>query len=117
VKIVRTPPNFLLSKYESVDFVDEGADASVYKCVRQGTTTAVKVLANPLDSVANARFDREVEILKRFDNPHVVKLLDASETDGHHWLESEYARESHFGKMFPYLNYSNVQRRDCFIQI
>lgn len=114
---MRTAPDFLLSKYESVDLIDEGAEGSVYKCVRQGTTTAVKVLANPLDSVARARFDQEVEILKRFENPHIVKLLDAGETDGNHWLESEYARESHFGRMFPYLNYSNVQRRDCFVQI
>jgi len=114
---VRTAPDFLLSKYESVDLIDEGGDSSVYKCVREDTTTAVKVLANPLDSIARARFDREVEILKRFDHPHVVKLLDAGETDSHPWLESEYARESHFGRMFPYLNYSNVQRRDCFVQI
>jgi serine/threonine protein kinase len=117
VKIVTTPPDFLLSKYESVGLIDEGADGSVYKCVRQRTTTAVKVLANPLDSVARARFDQEVQILKRLDNPHVVKLLDAGETDGHPWLESEYARESHFGRMFPYLNYSNVQRQNCFVQI
>lgn len=117
MKIVRTPPDFLLSKYESVDFIDEGADGSVYKCIRQGTTTAVKVLGNPLDAVARARFDREVEILKSFDNPHIVKLLDAGETDGHHWLESEHAREAHFGRMFPYLNYSNLQQRDCFVQI
>lgn len=40
-------------------------------------------------------------MLKRFDHPHIVKLLDAGETDGYHWLESEFADESHFGKMFP----------------
>lgn len=113
----KTPPDFLLSKYDSVELIDEGADGHVYKCIRKGTITAVKVLADSLDSVARARFDREVEILKRFYHLHVVKLLDPAKTDGHHWLESEYARELHFGKMFPYLNYSNLQRRNCFVQI
>jgi len=115
--VTKIPPDFLLSKYDSVELLDQGGDSSVYKCVRQGTITAVKVLADPLDSIACARFDREVAILKTFDHPHVVKLLDAGETDGYHWLESEYARESHYGTMFPYLNYSNVQRQHCFVQI
>lgn len=79
-------PLFLSAKYDSVDFVDKGVDGCVYKCVRQGAVTAVKVLAT-LDSVARARFAREAEILKRFDHPHIVKFLDAGETDGHHWLE------------------------------
>jgi serine/threonine protein kinase len=110
-------PDFLVSKYESVELIDKGSDGSVFKCVREGATSAVKVLADPLDSVARMRFDREVEILKRFDHPHVVRVLDAGVTDDHHWLESEFAQQSHFGKMFPYLNYSNVQRLDCFVQI
>jgi serine/threonine protein kinase len=76
----------------------------------------VKIL-HTLDPIAPSRFDQEIGILKRFDHPNIVKLLDAGETDGHHWFESELADESHFGKMFPYLNYTNVQRRNCFIQI
>lgn len=110
-------PQFLLAKYDSVQFIDKGVDGCVYKCVCNGTVTAVKVLVDPLDPVARARFDREVQVLKRFDHPHIVKLLDAGETNGSHWLESEFADESHFGKMFPYLNYSNHERRDYFVQI
>jgi serine/threonine protein kinase len=110
-------PNFLLARYESVEFLDKGVDGCVYRCVHNSTVTAVKVLLNPLDTVARTRFGREVEILKLFDHRHIVKLLDAGETDGYHWLESEFADESHFGKMFPYLNYSNHERRDCFVQI
>jgi serine/threonine protein kinase len=110
------PPNFLLVKYGSVEFIDEGVDGCVYKCIREGTATAVKIL-HTLDPIAHSRFDQEIGILKRFDHPNIVKLLDADETDGHHWFESELADESHFGKMFPYLNYTNVQRRNCFIQI
>lgn len=114
--ISETPPEFLLAKYELVEFVDRGSDGSVFKCVRDGNATAVKILYT-LDSVARARFDREVDILKRFEHPHIVKLLDAAETDGHHWFESEFANELHFGRMFPYLNYSNLERRDYFVQI
>lgn len=109
-------PEFLLAKYDSVEFIDKGVDGWVYKCVRNGTVTAVKILST-LDSVARARFDREVEILRGFAHPHIVKFLDAGETDGYHWLESEFATESHFGKMFPYLNYSHHELRGCFVQI
>jgi eukaryotic-like serine/threonine-protein kinase len=109
-------PGFLLAKYRSVDLIDKGVDGWVYKCVRDGAVTAVKVLST-LDSVARARFDQECEILKRLDHPHIVKYLDSGETDGHHWLESEFATEAHFGKMFPYLNYSNHERRNYFLQI
>jgi hypothetical protein len=56
-------PQFLLAKYDSVDLIDKGVDGRIYKCVRHGAVTAVKVLAT-LDSVARARFAREVEILK-----------------------------------------------------
>src|SRR6266481_4975161 len=75
------PPEFLLRKYESVEFIGEGADGHVYKCVRDGVTTAVKVL-NSLDAMSRSRFAREVEILKRFDHEHIVKFLGAGETDG-----------------------------------
>lgn len=109
-------PRFLLARYDSVEFIDEGVDGCVYKCIRDGGATAVKIL-HTLDPIARARFDREIEILKRFDHPNIVKLLDAGETDGHHWFESEFADESHFGRMFPYLNYTNAQRRNSFVQI
>ena len=54
-------PKFLLAKYESVEFLDKGVDGCVYKCARNSTVTAVKVLLDSLDTVARARFDREVE--------------------------------------------------------
>ena len=116
--VVRKKPlDFLLSKYESIEEIGEGAEGCVYKCVLEGRTTAVKVLTNPLDATARGRFAQQVDMLRRFDHPHVVKLLDAGETDGHPWLESEYARESHYGTMFPYLNNSNLQRQKYFVQI
>lgn len=110
------PPSFLLSKYETFQLIGSGADGQVYRCVRAGVITAVKVL-NSDDTVVRSRFQKEVEILKRFDHRHIVKLLDAGETDGHLWLESEFADEGDYGKMFAYLNYSAHQQRNCFVQI
>lgn len=109
------PPSFLLNKYEAIQLTGSGADGQVYKCVRAGVITAVKVL-NSDDTVVRLRFEKEVEILKRFDHRHIVKLLDAGETDGHLWLESEFADDV-YGKMFAYLNYSAHQQRNCFVQI
>lgn len=40
-------PKFLLAKYDSVQFIDKGIDGCVYKCVRNDTVTAVKVLVDP----------------------------------------------------------------------
>jgi serine/threonine protein kinase len=109
-------PEFLLAKYACVDIIGQGADGRVYKCIRNGTVTAVKVL-NMLDPVSRARFRQEVEILKSIDHENVVKLLDADETDGTHWYESEYANESHFGTMFGYLIHSDLDRVRYFGQI
>jgi serine/threonine protein kinase len=46
-----------------------------------------------------------------------VKILDAGETDGHHWYESEYASDGHFGTMAGYLFYSDLDRVKYFRQI
>lgn len=82
-------------------------------CGRAGVIGAVKVL-NSVDPIVRSRFQKEVEIHKRFDHRHIVKLLDAGETDSHLWLESEFADEADYGKMFAYLNYSAHQQRILF---
>ncbi|HWW75200.1 MAG TPA: serine/threonine-protein kinase [Pyrinomonadaceae bacterium] len=108
--------NFLRAKYEAVEFIDRGAYGRVYKCTRAGTTTAVKIL-DELDPVSRTRFEGEVDILRRIDHGNIVKVLDAGETDGRHWYESEYANQGHFGVMAPYLFYSDPDRVKYFRQI
>lgn len=111
-----TTPSFLRTKYERVEFIDRGAYGRVYKCTNGEVITAVKVL-DALDDVARARFKGEVDMLRSIDHENVVKVLDAGETDGHHWYESEYASEGHFGVMAGYLFYSDVDRVKYFRQI
>ncbi len=109
-------PKFLRIKYEKVEFIARGAYGRVYKCVRSGKTTAVKVL-DALDPAARTRFKGEVDILRRVDHENIVKVLDAGETDGHYWYESEYASQGHFGIMASYLFYSDADRVKYFRQI
>jgi serine/threonine protein kinase len=108
-------PKFLIDKYETVEFVDEGAFGSVYRCTRSSATSAVKILTVS-DSVARIRFEREAEILQNIDHKHIVKVLDVGEDDGLLWYESEYATGGHFGKIHAYF-YSDLERVKYFIQI
>ncbi len=109
-------PEFLLSNYDDVRFIAEGAYGRVYKCTHNEIITAVKIL-DALDSESQERFKTEIEILRRIDHVNIVKLLDAGETDGHYWYESEYANQGHFGQMQGYLFYSDLDRVDYFRQI
>lgn len=109
-------PEFLPAKYDEVEFIDGGAYGRVYKCTRAGATTAVKVL-DELDPISRARFEGEIGLLRGLDHENVVKVLDAGETDGHHWYESEYASLGHFGVMHSYLFFSDLDRVKYFRQI
>jgi serine/threonine protein kinase len=109
-------PQFLRAKYDHVEFVDRGAYGRVYKCNRSGVTTAVKIL-DDLDSVSKARFHSEISIIRGLDHPNIVKVFDAGDTSGHYWYESEYANQGHFGTMYSYLFYSDLDRVNYFRQI
>jgi len=108
-------PDFLTSKYDGVEFVDEGAYGQVFKCTLGETTTAVKLLV-AIDSVSRTRFGREADMLCSLDHKHIVKVIDVGEDDGHLWYESEYATGVHFGKIHAYF-YSDLERVKYFIQI
>jgi serine/threonine protein kinase len=109
-------PKFLQAKYDNVEFIDQGAHERVYKCTRAETVTAVKIL-DALDSESQKRFRSEVDILQRIDHKNVLKVLDAGDTDGYYWYESDFASEGHFGQMAGYLFYSDLDRVKYFSQI
>lgn len=110
------PPKFLREKYQEVTLIGQGADGHVYKCTREGTTTAVKVISL-LDTTSQDRYIREVASLRQVNSEYVVKILDAGNSDGYFWYESEYANQGHFGRMYGYLFYSDLDRVNYFRQI
>lgn len=61
--------------------IGEGAYGSVYKCVLDHTTVAIKVLS-PDASHGWIQFQQEVEVLCRIRHPHVVLLLGACPESG-----------------------------------
>lgn len=109
-------PTFLIAKYDSVDLIDQGAHGGVFKCVLGENTTAVKVLGSS-DPVLGSRFQREIDILRKIDHPHVIKFLDMGVTDAWYWHETEYADQGHFGTLHSYLFFSDLDRVKYFRQI
>src|SRR5579875_3025143 len=53
---------------------------------------AIKILAPELaiDSGFLARFQREIDILRQLDHPHIVRFLESGQQDGRHYLVMEY---------------------------
>ncbi len=112
-----TPPKFLQEKYDNVEFIAQGDYGRVYKCARAEAITAVKIL-DAFDSESQERFKTEIKILQHIDHINIVNLLDAGETDGYYWHESEYANQGHFGQMQGYLlSTNNLDVVDYFRQI
>jgi serine/threonine protein kinase len=109
-------PRFLRTRYDRVEPMLGGAEARVYRCTRNGITTAVKIF-NTQDTESQQRFVREVDILTRMRHENVVSVLKAGEADGACWYEMEYASQGHFGVMHGYLFFSDYDRVHCFRQI
>ena len=74
-----TLPDELLTKnnsYELVEQLGSGGNGVVCECIdRAGDAYAVKFLMH-INSVAIARFEQEIALLKQFDNPHIIKYID-----------------------------------------
>ena len=69
-----------IGEYQVVSVLGRGASGIVYRAthVVTGETVAVKMLKPALtcDKSAVARFEREVEVMRRMDHPNIVRLLD-----------------------------------------
>lgn len=74
-----------LGPYRIIEPVGTGGFATVYRGrdERFGHNVAVKVLAenHSLDPAIRERFLDEARLLRRLDNPHLVRVLDIGETD------------------------------------
>jgi serine/threonine-protein kinase len=69
--------------------IGRGGHADVYRATRRsdGAHVAIKVRRDGVgDGAGVARWHRELELLRRFDHPRLVGVLDHGETGGLHWL-------------------------------
>ena len=74
--------------------VGRGGMGIVYEARQRslGRRVALKVLAETIaaDPARIARFRREATMLAQLEHPHVVRVLDAGDSDGRHWLAMEF---------------------------
>ena len=74
--------------------VGRGGMGIVYEARQRslGRRVALKVLADHVaaDPARIARFRREATMLAQLEHPHVVRVLDAGDNDGRHWLAMEF---------------------------
>lgn len=74
----------LIGKYEIIQIVGEGAMGVVHKAIdtSNGSVVALKVLKKELfeDPENRKRFTNEGRILTSLDNPHIVKVYEASDS-------------------------------------
>ena len=83
-----------LGNYTIQDAIGQGGMATVYRArdMRDGRTVAVKVLSPYIaaDPKFRGRFDREVDLLRRLEHPHIVPILAFGQADGYHYIVMPY---------------------------
>src|SRR4030042_4397056 len=83
-----------LGNYSILEAVGQGGMATVYRAqdMRDRRLVAIKVLSAyiAVDPKFRGRFDREVELLRRLDHPHIVPILDFGQADGNHCIAMPY---------------------------
>jgi len=75
--------------------IGEGGMGVVYLAERTDGVqqrVAVKLVSTLLAATAQQRFEREVQILARLENPSVARLIDAGVEDGRAWVAMEFVR-------------------------
>ncbi len=84
----------VFGQYRIESKLGEGGMGAVYKAlhVRLGKHVAIKVLPAHLmrDPAVLARFDREMKAVGKLEHPHIVRAMDAGESQGVHYLVMEY---------------------------
>jgi tetratricopeptide (TPR) repeat protein len=79
--------------YEVIDVIGRGASGVVYEAVDStGRRVALKVLKEEVPAGTRARFQREIEVLRRLDHPSIVRILDAGTEGGADYFTMELLR-------------------------
>lgn len=92
--IAAEPPVEHLGDFELRRVVGRGGMGVVHEARQRslGRRVALKVLAAHVaaDPARIARFRREASTLARLEHPNVVRVFDAGDDDGRHWLAMEF---------------------------
>lgn len=86
---------FTFDKNDKTSFIGQGGMGSVYRGmdITSQQPVAIKVLKSDLmqrDPDILKRFTLEGEALRQLNHPNIVKMLDAADVDGLHYLVMEY---------------------------
>jgi serine/threonine-protein kinase len=90
------------------ELLGQGGMGTVYRARRAAdapgdpAVAAVKVLTPELavDPGFVERFNREIDILRRLDHPHIVRFLDSGSDRGRTWFAMEYVPGQSFEEVF-----------------
>lgn len=88
-------PNTLCGFYRINHEIGRGGMSVIYHATdtRNGQIVALKVLLPHLvhDSVTLRRFRQEAENMQRLRHPNIVRVYEAGESEGYHYIAMEYA--------------------------
>jgi serine/threonine protein kinase len=85
--------NFFLAGYKLLDQLGRGKETGVYRAIDEvGEVAALKILppSRGRDPQVLGRFRREVRVARFVNHANVVRVLDAGEERGAHYLVMEY---------------------------
>ena len=80
-----------IGDYKILEVIGKGGMGVVYRAYQPSLQriVAMKVMRNPHDSVAVARFDREIQSLAKVDHPNLVKIYDSGTCDDDYFYTME----------------------------
>ena len=92
-----------IDDYRLLGKLGEGGMGSVYLAIQESLDRHVALKVLPFqaahDSVAAARFGREIRALSRCEHPHVVKILSSGEDKGSRFYAMEYVEGADLGRI------------------
>ena len=75
-----------IGRYRILEQIGQGGMSSVYRAVEVTTsrTVAIKIISPYLANEAQfqARFEREIKLLRRLQHPNIIPILDFGEAEG-----------------------------------
>lgn len=104
----------LLGDFIIIDFLGRGGMGEVYEVEHRFMQKryALKVLSSAFASRASAvkRFEQEALFMQGVEHPHIVRVDDFGETDGHYWIRMELANgveieDRHLRSLQEYVEY------------